>query len=625
MAVTTITSSTNRFSTLAATPAFADGTAGPDTLIVNADAFLIAAGTSSYGAHFDAAGAWSITINGTVLGTLGGLYLEWGNTAVSTISVGPDGAVGSITTSGPVAPYGIVAGSSATIKNAGEIFGSTGIVVGNVGTYSVTNSGTLVYGGITSLGGALTVVNSGQINHTIVGVKNLTNSGNVTGQVTMSDANGTVSNTGTLWIVTGGAGAYKLTNSKSIAAVNFSGSGVNPNVVENRGKIEYGVALGAGTDSFSNSGTIGTDALLGDGNNSFLNSGDIGGNVTFGIGNDIASNSGHITGTVALGDGNNIFTNLGKIDGLVSFGSGNDVFTNSGLIGNNDIFNALNMGGGDDKFTGGYGAEFVNDGGGSDTFVLGGGNDYLSAIFGIFDGNDVFDGGAGNDTYSVFSDLDLVINLDTVAHNYGLFPGGEPLRPAGTVSQIGAPPGSVVEKVRGFENASGGNGNDHIYGTASANILLGGGGINVVFGYGGNDTLVGGNDLDVLVGGLGKDLLTGNLGTDYFSYSSIRDSGITAATRDVIMDFQQGVDKIDIELIDANTANGSTTNEDFVFIGTNLLGGFTGTPGELRAYWTLGGQIIEADVNGDRKADFSIKLDDPLHSKVLTKSDFYQV
>ena len=35
--------------------------------------------------------------------------------------------------------------------------------------------------------------------------------------------------------------------------------------------------------------------------------------------------------------------------------------------------------------------------------------------------------------------------------------------------------------------------------------------------------------------------------------------------------------------------------------------------GELRAYWTASGQVIEGDVNGDGVADFSIKITDSDH------------
>ena len=49
---------------------------------------------------------------------------------------------------------------------------------------------------------------------------------------------------------------------------------------------------------------------------------------------------------------------------------------------------------------------------------------------------------------------------------------------------------------------------------------------------------------------------------------------------------------------------------------TNVL--FSGVAGQLRSYWTASGHIIEGDVNGDAKADFSIELIDPTHAITLT-------
>ena len=119
-------------------------------------------------------------------------------------------------------------------------------------------------------------------------------------------------------------------------------------------------------------------------------------------------------------------------------------------------------------------------------------------------------------------------------------------------------------------------------------------------------------------GGAGRDFLQGGTGGDNFSYSATTDSGVTSATRDLILDFEDGIDHIDLHLIDANKTNAAGTNDAFTFVGTNVPTGFSGSPGELHAYWTATGQIIEGDVNGDKKADFSIEIADPLHAITLT-------
>ena len=55
-------------------------------------------------------------------------------------------------------------------------------------------------------------------------------------------------------------------------------------------------------------------------------------------------------------------------------------------------------------------------------------------------------------------------------------------------------------------------------------------------------------------------------------------------------------------------------------IGTNVP--FTGVPGHLHAFWSAIGQIIEGDVNGDAKPDFSIEINDPTHTIPLASTDF---
>jgi Ca2+-binding RTX toxin-like protein len=149
-------------------------------------------------------------------------------------------------------------------------------------------------------------------------------------------------------------------------------------------------------------------------------------------------------------------------------------------------------------------------------------------------------------------------------------------------------------------------------------VLSGGAGVNNLLGFGGNDTLNGGAGLDGLNGGAGKDQLTGGAGQDSFVYTALSDSGITASARDLIADFEQGIDHIDLSFIDANKTNAAGTNDGFNFIGTNVP--FTGTPGQLHAFWSAIGQIIEGDVNGDAKADFSIEIADPTHAITLSST-----
>ena len=103
----------------------------------------------------------------------------------------------------------------------------------------------------------------------------------------------------------------------------------------------------------------------------------------------------------------------------------------------------------------------------------------------------------------------------------------------------------------GFSQASSINLND---GTATSadgltdNILIAyGTKIDTAVGGAGNDTIVANADGDVLIGGGGADKLIGGAGADTFEYLSVASS--TQANPDTIVDFQTGVDKIDLSAL----------------------------------------------------------------------------
>ena len=115
----------------------------------------------------------------------------------------------------------------------------------------------------------------------------------------------------------------------------------------------------------------------------------------------------------------------------------------------------------------------------------------------------------------------------------------------------------------------------------------------------------GGAGDDSITGGNGGDRLFGGIGRDKFNFSAISDS--CASGRDTIYDFvgSEG-DRIDLSKIDANSKTAG--DRSFSFIETAA---FRGKPGELRYEKASSDTYIYADVNGDRKADFVIHLDDP--------------
>lgn len=147
---------------------------------------------------------------------------------------------------------------------------------------------------------------------------------------------------------------------------------------------------------------------------------------------------------------------------------------------------------------------------------------------------------------------------------------------------------------------------------------------DVLYGYNGNDTLTGNASRDKLYGGAGNDKLYGGAdgdklygggNKDTFIFKKASDSAVSGTGRDSIYDFskKQG-DKIDLSAIDANWK--ASGNQAFKFIGDD---DFHGKAGELRYTKYKSDTYIQADANGDRKADFGIHLDDSLS---LSKGDF---
>lgn len=160
-----------------------------------------------------------------------------------------------------------------------------------------------------------------------------------------------------------------------------------------------------------------------------------------------------------------------------------------------------------------------------------------------------------------------------------------------------------------------GAGNDKAYGGSGDDILYGAAGNDALGGAGGRDMLFGGAGTDKLNGGAGADKLHGGSGADMFIFASIKDSTVGAAGRDTIHDFSRKEgDKIDLKGIDASTTAGG--NQAFSFIGTET---FSKKAGELRYEKKGGDTYVFGDVNGDGKADFSIRLDSSID---FTKADF---
>lgn len=148
-----------------------------------------------------------------------------------------------------------------------------------------------------------------------------------------------------------------------------------------------------------------------------------------------------------------------------------------------------------------------------------------------------------------------------------------------------------------------------IRGTEGADTIVGWDKANWITGGAGNDKIDGAGGVDRINGGAGSDVLTGGSGKDYFIFSSASD-----VARDRITDFTKG-DKIDLSAIDADTTKSG--NQSFDFIGSKWLA----DAADLGFYQNKTADVthVQADLNGDGKYDFDLRLDG-IHT--LTASDF---
>lgn len=253
---------------------------------------------------------------------------------------------------------------------------------------------------------------------------------------------------------------------------------------------------------------------------------------------------------------------------------------NKNILTGNDYDNRLDGSGGNDILNGGFGNDSLIGGSGNDTLYGGAGVDYLS-------------GGSGDDFYMVDSSEEIIsegINdgfLDVVqsSFTYTLSENFEKLILSG---------GSVIS----------GTGN------ASANQLIGNLSANQLNGKEGNDSITAGSGNDTLIGGLGQDTLIGGLGNDLFKFEALSESGILSINSDVIDDFVRNQDKIDLSLLDADSAQSG--DQAFTAV-ISSSASFT-KAGQLQ----LKQGVLYANTDSDNTAEFSITL---TGMSTLTMSD----
>lgn len=391
-------------------------------------------------------------------------------------------------------------GRQSSVTNFGTISGGNGIGVrvwgdGEIRNYGDVDAGLfalvlrdgdgLIYNAGTALGGTAAYLGGSGADE---GPNRLINTGVLSGDkygVYATSESAIITNTGTI-------------------------TSANPDLATVR-MIDF---LGEETFHMTNSGDILSAGFVFDGGNgvdTIINTGQMVGRMQLNAGDDIyRGQNGEVVGAIYGGDGDELVT-TGAADNTIYGDQGNDTLTSNG--GDDVLFGGLNddrlrAGDGDDRVYGGEGADIMRGGDGAD--LLDGDTD-----------SDLIYGGRGNDEIYAGSSADVVTAGD------------------GDDTVDGGSSADMIRGGNGADDLSGGTGNDTVYGGAGNDKISGGNNTDHLKGGAGDDQLIGGSGGDTLNGGRDDDSLKGNGGADVFVFNR-------KAGDDVIVDFENGVDQIDL-------------------------------------------------------------------------------
>ncbi len=384
-------------------------------------------------------------------------------------------------------------------------------------------------------------------------------------------------------ILIGGAGADTFNGFSGVATATYvdSSSGVN---------IDLSTNINSGGDAQGDKisgapniiGSNFDDILIGDG---FANS------LFGGNGNDLLAGRGYGGNHMDGGDGidtvtyesSSLVVNIDlAIPTSQQWGASGDTIVNvENLIGSafGDTLSAATAG---STIHGGDGNDTISGAAGNDVLYGDAGND----LFYGKDGNDIIYGGLGDDVIYGQGGNNILIGGAGIDTLYG-FTG---------VSAASYSTSAAAVNINMTTNVNSG-------GDAAGDLLYG---VYDLIGSILNDSLAGDYKDNSITGGTGADTLTGGSGADVFKYTATTDSGAAAGVRDIIVDFTNGTDKVDL----------SAFTGDFVFKGT---GAFTGTAHEVNYAQVGGNTILGMDADGNGSLDFQIELTG-LHT--MTSSDF---
>lgn len=388
---------------------------------------------------------------------------------------------------------------------------------------------------------------------------------------------------------------------------------------------------GEGNDNLV--GKEGNDWLLGGEGNNFLfgSSGDD--TLQAGSGQDLLSGEegddwligGAGEDFLAGGIGNDTLQGGADSD-LLGGEEGNDLLY--GNEGNDSLFcgegdDTAYGGKSDDWIAGREGADIVYGDLGNDILQGNAGNDFLAGG----EGNDILYGGKDDDTLDGGNGNDLLygdLGEDLIYGNSG---DDTVLGGAGDSNDTlyGGDDNDVIYGGGGNDLEYGEAGNDLIYGNQEDDILDGGDGDDTLYGGKQNDDLHGqaGNDYlsgdlndDSLWGGAGADTLYGGQGSDRF-FLAKQHGGETIANSDLIADFRQGEDRIELlyglTVADLNIYQGSDIYENYTILQDKLTGEYL-----ARLYGIQASNLSRNDFHSETDDDVAKETDElPLTLPVI--------
>jgi len=455
----------------------------------------------------------------------------------------------------------------------------------------------------------------------------------VTGTIT------SFSNNAALFAISVDESQFSLSNFGAISAVNANGVKLNgsQSFIDNQGSIfggNYGVSSIGVDNIIQNAGSIQAGGNGFTGSNAILVGGGIGQVFNSGLIVSQGTNAGAAIQVIS----SCLIVNSGTIrsdsytDGAIdaSSATGNMSVTNSGSI-TATLFGAAIKGStlSDQVFNTGVLIGSVQ---------LGAGSDFFDGIGGRVTG--FVYGGADNDTYAISDPLALIFEqvgegvdnlLSTVSFSLVDVGEVENLTLLGTAADgTGNALGNILngniaanrlfgdaggDAIAGYDGddlidggadgdqLDGGTGDDRVLGRAGDDMVFGDDGEDWLTGGNGADTIYGGDGSDTLTGGANRDSMTGGADADLFVFRTASDTGIATWTRDIIADFEAGLDVLDLSGVDARI--GVAGNQAFTWLGT---GAFTGVAGQLRYFLSGSTLIVEGTLNADLVADFTIRL-----------------